>query len=256
MKLSVVIIAFNEENNIQRCLESVQDIADEIVVADSGSVDKTKLVCSQFGAKIYNHSFQSYGLQKEFATGKASNDHILSLDADEALDKTLVGSIGRVKMQWEKDCYAFNRITNFCGKWILHGEWYPDKVLRLFDRTKAQWAGNVHEKVIAYNPHNTGFLKGELLHYSYRSMDHFRQKTERYAAMGAVELFNKNLHPGFYHFYIKPAYRFLNAFVLQRGFLDGYAGYDIARMTANRLYLKFDKLKRMHEQKSNSPANI
>lgn len=256
MQLSVVIITLNEEKNIGRCLESVQQVADEIVVVDSGSVDNTKRVCQWMGARVFDHPFQSYGIQKDFAVRIASYDHILSLDADESLSNELADSIKRVKTRWDKDAYYFKRITNFCGKWVLHGEWYPDKVLRLFDRRKARWKGNIHERVCSDNPQRIGYLQGRLLHYSYYSMEHFYQKTAHYAALEAVDLLHRNIHPGMYHFYIKPAYRFFSAYVLQRGFLDGPTGYSIAKMTAIRLHLKFDKLKQMHEQRGNSQENI
>ncbi|MGH2642737.1 MAG: glycosyltransferase family 2 protein [Chitinophagaceae bacterium] len=256
MLLSVVIITFNEESNISRCLESVRDVADEIVVVDSGSSDNTKVICDQFGAKFFVRAFQSYGLQKDFAVRMALYDHILSLDADEALSEELTGSIKRVKTHWNKDGYAFNRVTNFCGRWIMHGEWYPDKVLRLFDRRKVQWKGNIHEKVLPDNPKQIDSLRGVLLHYSYRSPAHFQEKTEHYATMEAAELFQKQVHPRMFHFYVKPVYRFFNAYVLRRGFMDGNVGFSIAKMTANRLHLRFDKLKRMYEQKGNPPANI
>ncbi len=256
MQLSVIIITFNEENNIQRCLNSVRGIADEVVVVDSGSEDNTKTVCRQMAAKVYDHPFRSYGLQKEFATRLTAFDHILSLDADEELSEELRDSISRVKLHWEKDCYSCHRITNFCGQWILHGEWFPDKVIRLFDRRKAKWIGNIHEKIVPYDRHNMGDLRGELLHYSYHSLNHFRIKSEKYAAMSARELYRQGVYPGFYHFYIKPAYRFLSAFLLRRGFMDGNAGYHIARLTADRVYMKYEKLKQMHEQKEDPSADI
>lgn len=256
MQLSVVIITLNEENNIRRCIESARPVADEIVVVDSGSVDNTRQICEQLGAKVFDHFFHGYGEQKSFAVRMASYDHILSLDADEVLSNELADSIKQIKTSWNRDSYAFNRITNFCGQWIMHGEWYPDKVLRLFDRRKARWKGTIHEKVFPDNPGQIGCLKGQLLHYSYHSMEHFSQKTEQYAMLEALDLFQKKVHPGAYHFYIKPAYRFFSAYILRKGFMDGSAGYTIAKMTANRLYWRFDKLKQMHEQREYSPANI
>lgn len=256
MQLSVIIITFNEENNIQRCLNSVRGIADEVVVVDSGSQDHTKTVCRQMGAKVHVHPFRSYGLQKEFATRLTAFDYILSLDADEELSEELYDSINKVKLHWEKDCYSCQRVTNFCGKWILHGEWFPDKVIRLFDKRKVKWEGHIHEKIVPDDRHNMGNLRGRLLHYSYDSLAHFRIKSEKYAEMGARELYHQGVCPGFYHFYIKPAYRFLSAYLLRKGFMDGNAGYLIARLTANRVYMKYEKLKQMHEQKEYPSADI
>lgn len=256
MQLSVVIITLNEEKNMQRCLASVREIADEIVVVDAGSTDNTKIICRRMGAKVYEHTFRSYGLQKRFATETAVYDHVLSLDADEELSEELSDSIRTVKSNWEKESYTCDRITNFCGRWIVHGEWYPDKIIRLFDKRKAKWEGDIHEKIIPDNPGRVGHLRGKLLHYSYHSVNHFRSKSERYAEMGARELYSRGMHPGFYHFYVKPAYRFLNAFILRWGFMDGYAGYNIARLTAGRLYLKYEKLRQMHEQEGNPSTDI
>lgn len=256
MRLSVVVITLNEERNIGRCLDSVQRVADEIVIVDSGSTDDTMLICKKYGVRFIHHRFQNYGLQKNFAAREASNDFILSLDADEALSDRLCESIRQVKLNRESDCYSFNRVTNFCGRWILHGEWYPDKSIRLFDRQKALWYGSIHEKLIPDNPRKVVSLEGELLHFSCCSMRVFLHKTEQYAFLEARDLFYKNVYPCSYHLYIKPVWRFFSAFVLRKGFLDGYAGYQIAKATANRVYLRFDELKNMHEQERPSQEDI
>ena len=148
LKLSVVIITLNEEKNIERCLQSVKDIADEIIVVDSYSDDRTEEICSEFGVKFIQQKFKGYVDQKNDGNALASHDYILSLDADEALSEELAASISQVKENWQFDAYAMNRLTSYCGKWIRHSGWYPDRKSRLFDRRKARWTGHlVHERV-------------------------------------------------------------------------------------------------------------
>lgn len=247
VKISAVIITLNEERNIERCLRSVMQVADEIVVLDSGSSDRTREICEAWPVCYHERPFVRYDMQKNAAARKASYDHILSLDADEALSEELQKAIAHVKDHWQHDGYACNRLTAFCGKWIRHGEWYPDRIVRLFDRRKASWNGRLHERLQFSGNGTMGFLKGDLLHYSYDSVSHFLQKTDRYTEMAAAELYEKGVHPTPYHLYIKPAYRFLYAFIMRRGFLDGFAGYCIARLTAQRLFLKFIKLRILQE---------
>ena len=146
-KLSVVIITFNEEKNIARCIESVKEIADEIVVLDSFSKDKTKEICESHGIKFYEHAFDGHIQQKNRAITYASYPHILSLDADEALDETLKKSIIEIKNNWTHDGYYMNRLTNYCGHWVKHCNWYPDTKMRLWDSRKGCWTGiNPHDK--------------------------------------------------------------------------------------------------------------
>ena len=145
--ISVVIITFNEEKNIGRCLESVKNIADEIVVLDSFSTDKTEEICLQHGASFFQHPFDGHIEQKNRAITYATYPHILSLDADEVLSPELEQSIKAVKENWQADGYYFNRLTNYCGKWIRHCGWYPDRKLRLWDSRKGKWGGvNPHDK--------------------------------------------------------------------------------------------------------------
>src|SRR6476620_7997347 len=147
IKLSVVIITFNEERNIGRCLKSVKEVADEIVVLDSFSKDKTREICESHGARFIQHAFDGHIQQKNRAITFAAYPHILSLDADEALDETLIDSIKKIKQNFTKDGYYLNRLTNYCGHWVRHCGWYPDRKLRLADSRKGHWTGvNPHDK--------------------------------------------------------------------------------------------------------------
>lgn len=146
-KLSAVIITFNEARNIGRCLDSLQGIADDIVVVDSYSTDATANIVKAKGARFVEHVFEGHIQQKNWAISQAKYPHVLSLDADEALDDSLRHSILRVKEDWQADAYYLPRLTNYCGKWIKHGLWYPDLKLRLWDSRKGAWGGQ--------NPHDT-----------------------------------------------------------------------------------------------------
>ncbi|MEI6021287.1 MAG: glycosyltransferase family 2 protein, partial [Bacteroidota bacterium] len=141
IKLSVVIITHNEEKNIERCLLSVQTFADEIVVLDSFSNDHTEAICAKYNVIFLQHVFDGHIQQKNRAITHASHQHVLSLDADEALSETLIQSILNVKQNFENDGYYMNRLTNYCGHWVKHCGWYPDQKLRLWNKSKGEWTG-------------------------------------------------------------------------------------------------------------------
>ena len=163
VSLSVVIITFNEERNIGRCLESVMGLAEEIIVVDSFSTDNTREICEQYGVRFLENEFHGHIEQKNWAKEQAKFDYILSLDADEALDQELYREIMEVKQNWQGDAYKMNRLTNYCGKWIHHSGWYPDTKLRLFDRKKGDWGGNnPHDKFIMESDSNILYLKGDI----------------------------------------------------------------------------------------------
>ena len=138
IQLSVVIITYNEERNIARCLDSIKEIADEIIVVDSYSIDKTVEICKSYSAKVFQHKFEGHIQQKNYALEKTSFYFALSLDADEVLSDELRKSIASVKSDWKYDGYEMNRLTNYCGAWIRHGGWYPDRKIRLFDKRKGK----------------------------------------------------------------------------------------------------------------------
>ena len=163
VKLSVTIITLNEETKIEGCLKSVLPVADEILVVDSGSTDRTKAICDQYPVRFLVHPFEGYVDQKNYAMQNAHFDHILSLDADERLSDELTTSILQVKDNWgDVDGYAMNRFNNYCGHWIRHCGWYPDHKIRLWDRRCARWEGtDPHDKVVMEKGKVTR-LKGDL----------------------------------------------------------------------------------------------
>ena len=250
-KLSVVIITFNEEKNIARCLDSVKKVADEIIVLDSGSADKTVSIAKEKGAAVQVLPFAGFTEQKNKALEFTTYNYILSLDADEALDSKLEASILQAKENFTFSAYSMNRCTNYCGKFIRHGNWYPDRKLRLFDKRTARWAGNlIHEKVELLSPGSSTIqqLKGDLLHYSYYSVDEHFSRIEQYSSLSAQDYFKKGKWAGWFHLLVNPAWTFFSGYILRLGFLDGRAGFVIARITAIETYKKYNKLRILRKE--------
>lgn len=253
INLSVVIITFNEERNIARCLESVKDIADEMVVVDSFSTDNTRKIAESFGAKVIEHPFEGHIQQKNYAITQATYPHQLSLDADEALTEELRQEIKKVKENWQSDGYRMNRLSNYCGQWIRHGGWYPDTKLRLFDSRKGAWGGtNPHDIFQMGKNSRIGFLKGDFLHFTYYSLKEHLDVSYRYADIMAGEMLKKNKKVGFLKKFASPFIKFLKIYFLKRGFLDGGLGLMIAWTAAYSTFLKYElysqKRKNQHEK--------
>ena len=250
--LSAVIITFNEEKNIARCLDSLQGLVDEIVVLDSYSQDATRSICERYGVKFFEHAFDGHIQQKNRAISYASSPYILSLDADEAIDEKLKKAILEVKQNFSKDGYYMNRLTNYCGHWVKHCGWYPDAKLRLWDSRKGEWTGiNPHDKYELKNGNkNTGHLKGDILHYSYYSIeDHYKQ-VDYFTNIASKAYFDKGKKAPLYKLVLNPIAKFIDHYILHRGFLDGRAGFLISKISAYATYLKYKKLRELRHQKS------
>ncbi|WP_299822732.1 glycosyltransferase family 2 protein [uncultured Pontibacter sp.] len=248
VKLSVTIITFNEEQNIERCLKSVEGIADEIIVVDSLSTDRTKEICLSYGVTFVERPFTSMIDQKNYSLSLATHQHVLSLDADEALTDELRESVLKVKHNWKADAYKLNRLTNYRGQWIRHSGWYPDRKLRLFDRTKAHWGGqNPHDRVIPEEGAKVENLKGDMLHYySYNVKQHLDQ-INRYSDIYMNEMWRKGKKTSLLAVIVKPPFRFVRTYFLQRGFLDGFNGLFIAGLSSYTVFLKYAKLYLAHQ---------
>lgn len=245
--LSVVIITFNEERNIERCLKSVQGVADEIIVLDSFSKDNTERICKQYNVHFHQHVFDGHIEQKNRAVGLSTYHHVLSLDADEALSDTLKESIISIKENFTNQGYYMNRLTNYCGVWIKHSGWYPDKKLRLFDKREGAWGGiNPHDKYLLSNPQEqTGFLKGDILHYSYYTKEEHYKQTQYFSNIAAQAYFNNGKKSYWYQLIINPATKFISHYIIRKGFLDGVSGFTIARLAAWGTYLKYKQLHKL-----------
>ena len=244
IKLSVVVITFNEEKNIERCLQSVQGVADEIVVVDSFSKDKTKKICEKYHVKFVEHPFEGHIQQKNYAITEASHPHILSLDADEALSEELKKNILDAKKNWNYDGYYFNRLTNYCGQWIKHTGWYPDRKLRLWDSRKGKWGGvNPHDRFILEAGSSQAYLEGDLFHYSFYTISQHMDQVNKFSDIRAKEMMAQNKKVSTLKIIFAPVVKFLKHYILKLGFLDGYYGFVISVNSAHASFLKYAKLR-------------
>ena len=245
VSLSVVIITFNEEANIARCLQALGNIADEVLVVDSFSTDRTVDICRAHGARVVQNAFAGYVQQKNFATSQARFDYVLQLDADEVLTEELRQSIGEAKQHWRHAAYSLARLTNYCGSWVRHGGWYPDRKLRLYDRRLGSWQGLLlHEHYEVLPGHTTGQLRGDALHYSYHSIAQHVSQLNKFTSITAQELaLRGKTRVTLFHLLLKPWWKFVHGYVFRLGFLDGFAGLSIAAISAAGVFLKFAKLK-------------
>ncbi|MCE7925608.1 MAG: glycosyltransferase family 2 protein [Haliscomenobacteraceae bacterium CHB4] len=246
VKLSAVIITFNEERNIGRCLDSLAGVADELVVLDSFSTDKTAEICIAKGARFMQHAFEGHIEQKNRALEEAQYPYVLSLDADEALSEQLRVSILSAKENWRYGGYVMNRLTNYCGQWIRHSGWYPDRKLRLFDRRLGRWGGtNPHDRVELQPGVTTAFLDGDLLHYSYYTVNEHIERACKYAGIAACAMHAQGKRGTWLQVIFSPAFKFFRNYILKRGFLDGRAGWTICKIAAWETYLKYRFLLRL-----------
>ena len=246
MHLSVAIITFNESRNLPRCLASLEGVADEIVVLDSFSSDDTVSLATAAGARVEQHAFDGHIQQKNRAIELCSHPLVLSLDADEALDDTLRASILQAKESPEI-AYSFNRLTNYCGKWVKHTGWYPDVKVRLFRKGEARWGGvNPHDKIELKGGAEAQHLPGDLLHYSYYTReDHLRQ-IEYFSGIAAQELHARGKTSNWGLIFVKVVAQFFKSFFLKAGYLDGATGWTISRLSAYATYRKYRKLRDLH----------
>jgi len=249
IQLSVVIITFNEEKNIARCLDSVKSIADEIVVVDSFSTDKTRQICEENNVRFVEHKFDGHIEQKNFAITQAKNQYVLSLDADEALTEELQEAILKIKNNWQADGYSFNRLTNFCGTWIKHCGWYPDKKLRLWDTTKGKWGGdNPHDKVIMVSGAIAQHVGLDILHYSFYTIEQHLKQIDYFTDISSKAAFEKGKTSNGLTIFYKSTFKFFRDYFLKLGFLDGYHGYVVCKNSAHAKRLKYTKLRALNKK--------
>jgi glycosyltransferase involved in cell wall biosynthesis len=233
-RLSACIITFNEADRLADCLASLA-FCDDIVVVDSGSTDATVAIARQAGARVFERPFEGFRSQKQFAVEQARFDWVLCLDADERVDDTLRASIQAERALGFDHVagYRFARLSNYFGRFLRHGNAYPDRVLRLFDRRRGGWRGKreVHEAASVDGPVRT--LAGDLLHFPYRSLEQQLAKTQRYARMMAEHDFKRGRRASLVGLVLSPAWRFWRGYLLRAGFLDGWHGLVYAYVRAN-----------------------
>jgi glycosyltransferase involved in cell wall biosynthesis len=247
--LSVAIITFNEEKNIERCIASIKEIADEIIVVDSFSTDNTKSICLAEGVKFIEQPFLGYKEQKKFALDHCQYDFVLSLDADEAISDELMTSIKVFKSKKSiADGYNFNRRSWFCNNWVYHGRWYPDKKLRLFRRNLVQITGiNPHDKFELPQNAKIIYLKGDLLHYTVETIEDHIHQSNKFSTISAEQYHITGKKSSWFKILVNPAFAFLSSYILHFGFLDGFNGYVIAKEIAHTTFMKYVKLKKLEE---------
>jgi glycosyltransferase involved in cell wall biosynthesis len=246
VQISAVIITYNEERNIARCIDSLKGVVDDIVVVDSYSTDRTEEICLNKGVRFVKHAFQGHIEQKNYAITQAVFPVVLSLDADEALSDQLRNSILGVKGNWSHDGYTMNRRTNFCGKWIRFCGWYPDRKLRLWNSKLGQWTGiNPHDEFKMVADARISHLQGDLMHYSYDNLDDHNHKSRKYAAIAAQAMFRQGKTASFTKRWISPFFRFVRDYLIKGGFIDGIAGWRICVMNAKVTYWKYHQLHKL-----------
>jgi glycosyltransferase involved in cell wall biosynthesis len=244
VKISATIIAFNEERNIARVIESLR-CCDEILVLDSGSNDRTVEIATKLGARVVEASWHGYAAQKNIAAELSSNDWILSLDADESLSEALEAEIWHIKKSGPQfDGYTVPRLAQYLGRWILHSGWHPDRKVRLFDRRKAKWVGSfVHESVTVTG--SVGHLKSNLLHFTCNSLSEHVRSMDRYTTLAAQEIATNQKNITVSLLLFDPPWTFFRTYFLKLGFLDGPEGLAIAYMAAFYNFVKYFKARAM-----------
>jgi glycosyltransferase involved in cell wall biosynthesis len=243
-RLSVFVIALDEAERIRACLESVA-WADEIVVVDSGSSDKTVAIAREFTDRVLFHAWEGYGAQKNFAVGLCSGDWVLSLDADERVSDALRAEIAATLAAGPAEVgFRIPRQNFFQGAWVRHGGWYPDYQLRLFRRGQGRFTERaVHESARVDGP--VGRLRSPLVHQSYRGIEDFVARANRYSDLAARQLLSEGRGGSLVDLLVRPAWRFASMYVLQTGFLDGGRGLTLALLYAHYVYLRAAKVREL-----------
>jgi glycosyltransferase involved in cell wall biosynthesis len=252
-RLSACLITLNEEHNLPRALASLQGIADEVIVVDSGSTDRTASIAREHGAALFERAWTNYSEQKNFAAERAQNEWVFSMDADEELSSALQTSL----LDWKKrdpqsSVYEMSRKTWYLGAWVKHSGWYPDFQRRLYRRDKAQFSGIIHEALRFKG--KPGRLNGDLLHYTVRSFAEHEQKVERYAALAAQQMYVAGERSWRSAVWFATPWSWFQNYFLRGGFLDGYRGAIISQMAARSVRLKYAKLGRLIEQEQRGSA--
>jgi len=246
--LSAVLITRNAASVLEPCLESLA-FADEIVIVDSGSSDRTAEIARERGARLVPKEWLGYGRQKQFAVEQAKHDWVLCVDADERVSPELAASIAAAMAAPVSPVYRMPRRNRFLGRWLLHGEGYPDWSPRLFNRQNARWSDDlVHEKVLfAVTP---GTLRGDLMHDSSDDLSAYLERQNRYTTLAARQAFEQGRSASLFHLLLSPVVRFIKFYLLRLGFLDGLPGLLHISIGCMNSYLKYAKLIELRKAES------
>lgn len=240
-KISVIITTFNEAENIQGALESVR-WADEVIIVDSFSTDETVALAEKFPAKILQRKYVSPANQKNWAIPQVTHDWILILDADERVTPELKNEIiSLFQKPMKKDAYWIPRQSFFMGKKVNYSGWQGDAVIRLINKKCRYDNVQVHEEIMTEGI-KVGRLQNKLEHYTYKDLDHFLAKMQRYSDWSAQDYFEKTPRVTFFHLYFKPFFRFIKHYFIQLGFLDGKVGFIISAIMAWGVFLRYVKI--------------
>ncbi len=253
--LSAVVITFNEEQNIARCLNSLKGLADDILVVDSFSTDRTKEICAAQGVRFLSHKWEGYSKTKNFANSHCRHDWILSLDADEELSQQLRASIMELKKKLgakppkEALFYKIHRLANYCGHWIRYSGWQSDLKVRLFDKELAHWEGSYVHEVLAFPSgiNEIPVLQGFCYHYTARTQEEHLRKIHRYSDLAAQKLLAQGRKTNYLEIALQPVLEFAKKFFLKKGFLDGPMGYIVSRNCAKACFLRYWKLYKLRK---------
>jgi glycosyltransferase involved in cell wall biosynthesis len=243
VKISALVITRNEERNIADCLASLA-FADEIIIVDSGSTDRTEEICSRDSrVRWFSEPWKGFGRQKNSALDKAGNDWVFSIDADERVSTGLAAEIDALKRSDPGgDAYRIPRKSFFGERWVRHGGWYPDYTIRLWRRGAGRFVDrSVHEVVRVEG--KVGTFRGDLLHYTYRDTADFVERMNRYSTLGAGELRKNRVRCTLPDLLFRPPFTFFRMYILRRGFLDGALGFRLAVLYAMYTFLKYAKLR-------------
>ena len=250
MQISFCLITLDEANNLPRCLRSCVDLADEIVVLDSGSQDDTAKIAAAHGARWHQQAWLGYVAQKNRLLALAAHDWVFSLDADEELSPLLreeIRILKKTEPPGEISGFSMPRCVHYEGRWIRHGDWYPDRLTRLFRRSRGQFAGGkVHERLELSG--RVPPLRGKLFHHSFRDAADHWARCRQYARLWAETQHEAGESAASFSPWVHAAFRLVRGYILKRGFLDGALGWRIARFSAGEVFLKYRLLRQMNAQ--------
>ena len=257
MKITFAIITLNEEQNLGRCLQSIRGVADEIVIVDSGGVDGTRSIAAAFGATWHEILWPGYVRQKNNVLALASHEWVFSIDAVEALSAPVALEIQRIKNAGVPENiagFSVPRCVFYEGSWIRHGDWYPDRLVRLFRRSFASFTGGrVHERLEMRGP--VSKLAGELEHHSFQGLEDHRQRWLKYARLWSEDKASQGRSDYWVTPFVRAGFRWFRGFVLKHGFLDGKRGWTIACMSAREVFLKYSFLRVLQASASQKHAS-
>ena len=251
VKITLAIITLNEERNIERCIRSVP-FADDVVVLDSGSTDRTLEIARRLGARVSTGPWRGYSKQKTRAGALGMHNWVLSLDADEALSDEAQKELQEIleKGELDKAAYSFPRKTWHLGRWLMHGGCYPDRQIRLYNRDECNWSDTeVHEHIQAPS---VGKLKKDILHWSFQDVAHQINTINKYSGLRAQDELNSGKSFSYFKLFTKPLSRFIQNYFFKLGFLDGLAGYQVAKVSAFSYFLRLIKIKELNDRKRNA----